>query len=147
MQFAAYKQFCDDTTVEKQRAIKEANEMIEVLKELSGWCLQDLGAKSNRRKIETMVTVHVRCRPGHTRVDGDEDVCAACPVGTHGLAGLLDHEDASMKADYGTRVQLAAFLVQEERDRHAPVALARNAPVRPIGDHCCQPRLDRKSVV
>ena len=26
-----YKQFCDDTTVEKQRAIKEANEMIEIL--------------------------------------------------------------------------------------------------------------------
>ena len=24
VQFAAYKQFCDDTTVEKQRAIKEA---------------------------------------------------------------------------------------------------------------------------
>jgi len=32
VQFAAYKQFCDDTTVEKQRAIKEANEMIEMLK-------------------------------------------------------------------------------------------------------------------
>merc|ERR1719235_643899 len=32
VQFAAYKQFCDDTTVEKQKAIKEANEMIEVLK-------------------------------------------------------------------------------------------------------------------
>jgi len=31
VQFAAYKQFCDDTTVEKQRAIKEANEMIEIL--------------------------------------------------------------------------------------------------------------------
>jgi len=31
VQFAAYKQFCDDTTVEKQRLIKEANEMIEVL--------------------------------------------------------------------------------------------------------------------
>merc|ERR1719387_2024084 len=30
-QFAAYKQFCDDTTVEKQRSIKEANELIEVL--------------------------------------------------------------------------------------------------------------------
>merc|ERR1712159_216546 len=27
----AYKQFCDDTTVEKQRSIKEANEMIEIL--------------------------------------------------------------------------------------------------------------------
>jgi len=32
VQFAAYKQFCDDTTVEKQRAIKEANQLIEVLK-------------------------------------------------------------------------------------------------------------------
>merc|ERR1711920_1200028 len=32
VQFAAYKQFCDDTTVEKQRAIKEANERIDILK-------------------------------------------------------------------------------------------------------------------
>lgn len=32
VQFAAYKQFCDDTTVEKQRAIAEANERIDVLK-------------------------------------------------------------------------------------------------------------------
>jgi len=32
VQFAAYKQFCDDTTVEKKRAIEEANEKIDVLK-------------------------------------------------------------------------------------------------------------------
>merc|ERR1719465_244316 len=32
VQFAAYKQFCDDTTVEKKRAIAEAAETIEVLK-------------------------------------------------------------------------------------------------------------------
>jgi len=32
VQFAAYKQFCDDTKVEKQRAIAEANERIDVLK-------------------------------------------------------------------------------------------------------------------
>jgi len=32
VQFAAYKQFCDDTTVEKKRSIDEANEQIEVLK-------------------------------------------------------------------------------------------------------------------
>merc|ERR1719197_2418983 len=32
VQFAAYKQFCDDTTVEKKRAIAEANEQIGVLK-------------------------------------------------------------------------------------------------------------------
>merc|ERR1719408_907623 len=31
VQFAAYKQFCDGTTVDKQRAIKEANEQIEML--------------------------------------------------------------------------------------------------------------------
>merc|ERR1719221_2563721 len=32
VQYAAYKQFCDDTTVEKTRAIKEANERIDILK-------------------------------------------------------------------------------------------------------------------
>merc|ERR1719454_2463737 len=32
VQFAAYKQFCDDTTVEKKRAIAEAEEKIAVLK-------------------------------------------------------------------------------------------------------------------
>merc|ERR1719327_538749 len=32
VQFAAYKQFCDDTAVEKKRAIEEANEKIDVLK-------------------------------------------------------------------------------------------------------------------
>ena len=32
VQFAAYKQFCDDTTVEKKRLIKEAQEHIEILK-------------------------------------------------------------------------------------------------------------------
>jgi len=32
VQFAAYKQFCDDTAVEKERAIKQATEKIEMLK-------------------------------------------------------------------------------------------------------------------
>merc|ERR1719230_2131557 len=32
VQFAAYKQFCDDTSTEKTRAIAEAEEKIEVLK-------------------------------------------------------------------------------------------------------------------
>merc|ERR1719465_73998 len=32
VQFAAYKQFCDDTTTEKKRAIAEADETIEILK-------------------------------------------------------------------------------------------------------------------
>ena len=32
MQFAAYKQFCDDTAVEKKRSIDEAAEQIDMLK-------------------------------------------------------------------------------------------------------------------
>eukprot|EP00937_MAST-01D_sp_MAST-1D-sp2_P000194 g194.t1 len=35
---------------------------VAVLKELSSWCLQDLGPKVNRKKIETLVTVHVHQR-------------------------------------------------------------------------------------
>merc|ERR1719335_334222 len=31
VQYAAYKQWCDDTTVEKKRAIAEAEEQIEIL--------------------------------------------------------------------------------------------------------------------
>lgn len=35
---------------------------MQVLHEMSSWCLQDLGSKSNRRKIETLVTIHVHQR-------------------------------------------------------------------------------------
>ena len=38
-------------------------------------------------------------------------------------------------------MQLAGLLVEEERDRHAPVALTRDAPVRAVGDHRVQARL------
>ena len=30
-----------------------------ILSELSGWCLEDLGSKMNRVKIETLVTIQV----------------------------------------------------------------------------------------
>ena len=39
-----------------------------------------------------------------------------------------------------SRVQLARVLVQEEGQRHAPAALAADAPVGPVGDHVAQPR-------
>ena len=52
----------------------------------------------------------------------------------HTLCHLLHQLD-------GARVQLAVFLVQEERDRHAPDALARDTPVRTSGDHAVQARL------
>ena len=56
-------------------------------------------------------------------------------------AALLDTLRHLLHQLDGTRVQLAAFLVQEERDRHAPGALARDAPVRAPGDHAVQARL------
>ena len=47
----------------KKTIMKETNtKMMQVLMELSSWCLQDLGSKMNRRKIETLITIHVHQR-------------------------------------------------------------------------------------
>ena len=44
----------------KKNAMKECNTRQQnVLLELSSWCLQELGTKVNRKKIETLVTIHV----------------------------------------------------------------------------------------
>eukprot|EP00937_MAST-01D_sp_MAST-1D-sp2_P006201 g6201.t1 len=52
-----------DLCKQKKSIMKETNtKMIQVLTELSSWCLQDLGSKMNRRKIETLVTIHVHQR-------------------------------------------------------------------------------------
>jgi len=52
------------TALEKCRTSKgimseNAKTQTAVLTELSSWCLQDLGSKMNRTKIETLVTIHV----------------------------------------------------------------------------------------
>ena len=52
------------TALEKCRSSKgimneTAKTQASVLVELSSWCLQDLGSKMNRTKIETLVTIHV----------------------------------------------------------------------------------------
>ena len=47
----------------KKNAMKECNQrQSEILREMSSWCLLDLGTKVNRRKIETLVTIHVHQR-------------------------------------------------------------------------------------
>lgn len=47
----------------KKNAMKECNSrQIEILGIMSSWCLQDLGCAVNRRKIETLVTIHVHAR-------------------------------------------------------------------------------------
>jgi dynein heavy chain, axonemal len=47
----------------KPKIVAECNKKQQnVLHEMSSWCLQDLGSKSNRRKVETLVTIHVHQR-------------------------------------------------------------------------------------
>ena len=47
----------------KKNAMKEnCQRQMQVLSEMSTWCLQDLGTKVNRKKIETLVTIHVHQR-------------------------------------------------------------------------------------
>lgn len=47
----------------KKGVMKENSQrQLQVLSEMSSWCLQDLGTKVNRKKIETLVTVHVHQR-------------------------------------------------------------------------------------
>ena len=47
----------------KKNAMKDNSvRQSQVLTEMSSWCLQDLGTKVNRKKIETLVTVHVHQR-------------------------------------------------------------------------------------
>ena len=47
----------------KKNAMREnSQKQLQVLSEMSSWCLQDLDTKVNRKKIETLVTVHVHQR-------------------------------------------------------------------------------------
>ena len=47
----------------KKNSVKDCNtRQSEILREMSSWCLQDLGSAVNRRKIETLVTIHVHQR-------------------------------------------------------------------------------------
>jgi dynein heavy chain len=47
----------------KKNSMKDCNtRQSDILREMSSWCLQDLGSSVNRRKIETLVTIHVHQR-------------------------------------------------------------------------------------
>jgi hypothetical protein len=84
-------------------------------------------------------------------VEGVADLVVLAGFGTEQLGGVelepgLDAFLLDALGDFfhqldGARVQLAGFLVEEEGDRHAPVALARDAPVGAVGDHGVQARL------
>jgi dynein heavy chain len=52
-----------DNSKTKKNAMREANDRsLAVLSSISSWCLQDLGSKMNRTKVETLVTVQVHQR-------------------------------------------------------------------------------------
>jgi dynein heavy chain len=47
----------------KKHAVQDAQKKTQgILNEISSWCLQDLGTKFNRRKIETLITIQVHQR-------------------------------------------------------------------------------------
>lgn len=47
----------------KKNSMKDCNQkQSDILREMSSWCLQDLGSAVNRRKVETLVTIHVHAR-------------------------------------------------------------------------------------
>ena len=52
----------EDCRIRKNSMKENCQRQLQVLTEMSSWCLQDLGTKVNRRKIETLVTVHVHQR-------------------------------------------------------------------------------------
>ena len=56
-------------------------------------------------------------------------------------AALFNDVGGLVQDLHGARMQFTRVFVQEEGDRHAPAALTRNAPVRPIGNHVAQTRL------
>merc|ERR1719473_2389934 len=145
VQFAAYKQFCDDTTVEKQRAIKEANEMIEILQadiqkyeadaaqlakeiakhdeDISTW-EGDFKAASKVREIEH--TDYVATHKDYTEsIDALDEGIATLKKQAHDVkqaaASLMQVSSSSIIPAESKRI-IDAFLSQDPDDENLAVA-------------------------
>merc|ERR1719248_547893 len=145
VQFAAYKQFCDDTTVEKQRAIKEANEMIEILQadiqkyeadaaqlakeiakhdeDISTW-EGDFKAASKVREIEH--TDYVATHKDYTEsIDALDEGIATLKKQAHDVkqaAASLTQISASNIIPAESKKVIDAFLSQDPDDENLAVA-------------------------
>merc|ERR1719231_2254197 len=145
VQFAAYKQFCDDTTVEKQRAIKEANEMIEILEadiqkyeadaaqlakeiakhdeDISTW-EGDFKAASKVREIEH--TDYVATHKDYTEsIDALDEGIATLKKQAHDVkqaAAALTQVSASSIIPAESKKVIDAFLAQDPDDENLAVA-------------------------
>merc|ERR1740127_203165 len=145
VQFAAYKQFCDDTTVEKQRAIKEGNEMIEILQadiqkyeadaaqlakeiakhdeDISTW-EGDFKAASKVREIEH--TDYVATHKDYTEsIDALDEGIATLKKQAHDVkqaAAALTQVSASSIIPAESKRVIDAFLAQDPDDENLAVA-------------------------
>jgi DNA repair exonuclease SbcCD ATPase subunit len=145
VQFAAYKQFCDDTTVEKQRAIKEGNEMIEILQadiqkyeadaaqlakeiakhdeDISTW-EGDFKAASKVREIEH--TDYVATHKDYTEsIDALDEGIATLKKQAHDVkqaAASLMQISASNIIPAESKKVIDAFLAQDPDDENLAVA-------------------------
>jgi len=145
VQFAAYKQFCDDTTVEKQRSIKEANEMIEILQadiqkyeadaarlakeiskhdeDISTW-EGDFKAASKVREIEH--TDYVATHKDYTEsIDALDEGIATLKKQSHDVkqaaAALTQVSTSSIIPQESKRI-IESFLAQDPEDENLAVA-------------------------
>jgi len=145
VQFASYKQFCDDTTVEKQRSIKEANEMIEILQadiqkyeadaaqlakeiakhdeDISTW-EGDFKAASKVREIEH--TDYVATHKDYTEsIDALDEGVATLKKQSHDVkqaaASLMQISASNIIPAESKRV-IDAFLAQDPDDENLAVA-------------------------
>merc|ERR1740117_1822460 len=145
VQFQQYKQFCDDTTVDKQRSIKEANEMIEILQadiqkyesdaaqmakeianhdeDISVW-EGDFKASSKVREIEH--TDYVATHKDYTEsIDALDEGVATLKKQSHDVkqaAASLMQISASQDIDAESKKVIDAFLAQDPDDENLAVA-------------------------
>merc|ERR1719345_394169 len=145
VQFNTYKQFCDDTTVEKQRSIKEANEMIEILQadiqkyeadaaqlakeiskhdeDISTW-EGDFKAASKVREIEH--TDYVATHKDYTEsIDALDEGVATLKKQSHDVkqaAASLMQISASNIIPAESKKVIDAFLAQDPDDENLAVA-------------------------
>merc|ERR1719345_652359 len=145
VQFNTYKQFCDDTTVEKQRSIKEANEMIDILQadiqkyeadaaqlakeiskhdeDISTW-EGDFKAASKVREIEH--TDYVATHKDYTEsIDALDEGVATLKKQSHDVkqaAASLMQISASSIIPAESKKVIDAFLAQDPDDENLAVA-------------------------
>ncbi len=94
-----------------------------------------------RAGVEPHIQHVVDLLPGLTRAITEEALARAVGVPSIGALGGEGFEDVRVDGRVDQRPVLG---IDEHRDGHAPGALARDHPVRPVGDHAVDARLARR---